>query len=122
MTTDPSSDVLERLAEGRRMFVLAAATLERDVLLHGLTEDEQNVLVGAVLNAADRAQSATIERLSAERFDDVVAAYRAGAEAVHDHWAERSDEVSAEGNIGGPDFTEAAHEYARSLTNTAENG
>jgi hypothetical protein len=40
----------ELLAEGRRMFILAAATLERDVLLHGLTEDEQDVLVGAVLN------------------------------------------------------------------------
>jgi hypothetical protein len=48
---------LERLAEGRRMFVLAAATLERDALLHGLIEDEQNVLVGAVLNAADRTAS-----------------------------------------------------------------
>jgi hypothetical protein len=42
------------LTEGRRMFVLAAAVLERDVLLHGLTEDEQTVLVGAVLNAAKR--------------------------------------------------------------------
>jgi hypothetical protein len=45
---------LKRLAEGRRMFTLAAATLERGILLHDLTEDEQNVLVGAVLNAADR--------------------------------------------------------------------
>jgi hypothetical protein len=45
---------LDALAEGRRMFALAAATIERDVRLHELTEDEQNVLVGAVMNAAYR--------------------------------------------------------------------
>lgn len=55
------SDDIARIAredamrEGLRMFTLAAATLERDVLLHALTEDEQRVLVSAVLNAADRA-------------------------------------------------------------------
>ena len=41
-------------AEARKMWTLAAATLERDVLLHGLTLDEQDVMIGAVLNAAMR--------------------------------------------------------------------
>jgi hypothetical protein len=40
--------------EALKMWTLAAATLERDVLLHGLTEDEQRVMIGAILNAAGR--------------------------------------------------------------------
>jgi hypothetical protein len=53
---------VKRLAEGRRMFALSVATIERDVRLHDLTEDEQNVLIGAVMNAADRT-SGSIEAL-----------------------------------------------------------
>jgi hypothetical protein len=44
----------ELLNEARKMWVLAAATLERDVLLHELTEAEQDMMIGAVLNAAAR--------------------------------------------------------------------
>jgi hypothetical protein len=44
----------ELKAEARKMWVLAAATLERDVLLHGMTQDEQDVMIEAVLNAAMR--------------------------------------------------------------------
>ena len=57
------------MAEGQRMWTLAAATLERDVRLHDMIEDEQRVMIGAVLSAAERhyeAQSATIARLNAE--------------------------------------------------------
>ena len=57
-TPHPTDDDVERVAvltEGRRMFILAAAILERDVLLSDLTEDEMDVLVSAVLNATDRA-------------------------------------------------------------------
>ena len=50
----PSDTTREQLAEARKMWQLAAATLERDVLLHGLTSDEQDVLIGAVINAVER--------------------------------------------------------------------
>ena len=54
------------MADARRMWTLAAATLERDIRLHDMTEDEERVMIGAVLSAAERhyeAQSAEIENL-----------------------------------------------------------
>jgi hypothetical protein len=49
-------DVTEAMIEARKMWVLAAATLERDVLLHGMTAEEQDMMICAVLNAFDRAR------------------------------------------------------------------
>lgn len=45
---------LEVRREARRMWVLAAATLERGISLDGLTDDELDVMIGAVLSAAER--------------------------------------------------------------------
>jgi hypothetical protein len=62
MTSSPITDQgwhdrRKLVNEARKMWTLAAATLDRDVLLHGLTADEQDVMIGAVLNAAHRSSA-----------------------------------------------------------------
>jgi hypothetical protein len=63
---------------------------------------------GDAQRAAEFAGPLAVSKQEQEReskFDALVSAFRAGAIAVHRHW--RPDEEAI------PDFTEAAHDYAR---------